>query len=456
MKNKSTKTNNLFLILLGALLMGFLWRVRGEHGWGSSWGLLNAGFIFTMFIIIIKGSRKKLDNGWIALTAGAFMLTTPGWGTLLNQITGIIYTPENLADGSEIVYTSVGSAVFLMLCLGFGLASLFGIMLGRGFSEKQWKFKHFLILLVIFYVTDLIANAFIAPFILNFIQPEAAEVFEKGLSLQTIDGSAYEIYMEHFKDVSWAKKIEGGRNYFQSIEAITSAIKAMVCLLSVRFIIKDKIAAKTGAVVCSAFAVAITVSDLFFYFGNGGYHMLNESYLPEFFYPWGCWEYFTGFIAGAIITAFFIKLKPENDIPELAFNKVPHKISKPLTYLSGTVFMIGVNIVRPILVRYEDSEYMIIATVIAILFAIGIVFLFTKKFKLTAKENDMTQYLKYLLFFFVAYINVVYLVIGTPDCTHLFRNSGFQHSMAIMSASIILIWIAFCKIKNSKGEKNEL
>ena len=29
--------------------------------------------------------------------------------------------------------------------------------------------------------------------------------------IQNIDGSAYQVYMEHFKDVSWAKKIDGGR-----------------------------------------------------------------------------------------------------------------------------------------------------------------------------------------------------------------------------------------------------
>lgn len=443
------KKKNIFknaaTILMGALLLGFLWRVRGEHGWGSSWGLLNAGFVFTLFIVIVKGARQKFDLKHIALISISFMFTTPSWGTLLNQITGVIYQPEDLSLGLETTYTSVGSAVFLMLCLGFGLASLFGIMLGKSFSAKEWKLRHFIILLAVFYVTDLIASAFISPFILNAVQPEAAEVFEKGLALSEIDGSAYKVYLSHFKDVAWAKKIEGGRNYFQSIDAITSAIKALTSILATRFIIKDKIAAKTGAVVCSAFAFGITVSDLFFYFGNGGYHMLNESYLPEFFYPWGCWEYFTGFIAGAVITSFIIILKPEEDVEETVFKKIPEKVKKVLVFLSGMIFLIGVNIVRPVMVRFEDSKAMIPAIIIAVLFAIGIVAIFVKSFGFNAEKNSFQKFALLLLFFFIAYINIVYLVIGTPDSIHLFSNFGFQHSLAIMSAGIILVWLAFSK-----------
>jgi len=447
MKKENTVLKNAFTILLGALLMGLLWRVRGEHGWGSSWGLLNAGFVFTMFIVVVKGSRQKLDIGWLSLTALAFMLTTPGWGTLLSQITGIIYDAEDWFNGGSDVYTSVGSAIFLMLCLGFGLASLFGIMLGRGFSEKQWKLKDFIILIAIFYITDLIASAVISPFILNAIQPEAAEVFEKGLEIQNIEGSAYEVYMEHFKDVSWAKKIDGGRNYFQSCDVITSTIKAITSILTVRFIIKDKVSAKTGLVVCSAFALGITLADLFFYFGNGGYHELHESFLPESFYAWGCWEYFTGFIAGGIITAFILKLNPENDVSELAFQRIPEKPKMILTFILGTLFVVGVNIVRPVLVRYEDSNYMIIATVIAVLFAIGFVGILVKFYGLNATKSHIEKYYALLLLFFVAYIILVYLLIGTPDCLHLFGNYGFQHTMAIISAVILIIWLAFRKEK---------
>ena len=53
---KNSKLYNVLAVLVGALLLGFLWRVRGEHGWGSSWGLLNAGFVFALIFLgfIIK------------------------------------------------------------------------------------------------------------------------------------------------------------------------------------------------------------------------------------------------------------------------------------------------------------------------------------------------------------------------------------------------------------------
>ena len=443
---------NVSIIILGALLMGFLWRIRGEHGWGSSWGLLNAGFVFTLFIVTVTGAVKKFNNGFIALTALSFMLTTPGWGTLLHQISGVIYRPEDWSDGGDFVYTSVGSAVFLMLCLGFGLASIFGIMLGRGFSSTQWKFKHIVILLGVFYATDLIANAFISPFLLNVIQPEAAEIFEKGLQLQDFEPDAYKIYMKHFLDISWAKKIDGGRNYFQSIQAITSAIKALAVILSARFIIKDKIAAKTGAVVCGAFAFAITISDLFFYFGNGGYHMAKSYTLPEIVYPWGCWEYFTGFIAGGIITAFILKLKTENIEQDLIFSKIPSKANNVFSFVAGTVFMIGVNIVRPVLVRYEDSDYMILATIIAVIFAVAVILMFVKGYGVNASKSTTPNYTSLLLLFFVAYINVVYLLIGTPDCIHLFGNYGLQHFLAVLSAVILIIYFSVLKSKKLNKE----
>ncbi len=173
--------------------------------------------------------------------------------------------------------------------------------------------------------------------------------------------------------------------------------------------------------------------------------MLNESYLPEFFYAWGCWEYFTGFIAGAIITAFIVLLKPEEDVNEVVFRKIPEKVKNVLIFIAGMVFLIGVNIVRPVMVRFEDSKGMIPAIVIAVLFAVGVVALFVKFFGFNAEKNDFKKFALFLLFFFVAFINIVYLVVGTPDCIHLFSNFGFQHSIAIMSAGIILVYLAFSK-----------
>lgn len=433
---------DIFAIVTGALIMGFLWRVRGESGWGSSWGLLNAGFVFTMYIMAVKGERKKMDIGWLSLTALSFMLTVPAWGTLLSQITGVLQKADPAVPGSEPVYVSVISAVILMLCLGFGVATLFGIMLGRGFSDKQWKAKDFIIVIAVFFVSGAIANASLSHWILDLIQPQAAELFEKGLAAASVEGDAYSVYMQHFNNISWAKKFDGGRNYFSSVQTISSAIRAICSLIAVRFIVKDKVSAKTGAVVSGAFAFAITFSDLFFYFGNGGYHMENPSPFPESVYPWGCWEYFTGFFAGAIITAFLLKLRKTEDVIEPTFAKVPAKAENILTFVLFSVFMVGVNIVRPVLVRYEDSDAMIIATVIAVVVAIAAVVFMNVKWGFNMQKISRRGLYGILFTAFMIYIMIIYMFVGIPEKQNYTDLFSLQTIMCIISVAVTFVWSA--------------
>lgn len=441
-KIKSEKmVYKVFTVFAGAMLMGFLWRVRGETGWGSSWGLLNAGFVFTLFMILAKGERKKLDMGWLALTALSFMLTVPSWGTLLNQITGVLYEPEIWSVDDPYVYVPVWTAIVLMLSLGFGLATIFGIMLGRGYSDKKWKLKDFIILIAVFYAADIISKATISHFILDLIQPQTTEIFEKGLAAANVDGDVYKLYLQHFDDLSWGKKFDGGRNYFSSIQAISSVFRSAASLIATKFIIKDKIAAKTGAVVSVAFAFSITVSDLFFYFGNGGYHMQNPSYFTDFVYPWSCWEFFTGFIAGGIITVFMLSLKDTQNVSESAFSRVPEKAETVLRFILGSVFMLGVSIVRPVLERFDDSDFQIIATVIAVVVAIAFVALLSAKFGINMNRISLTKTAEILFPVFVLYIGIAYFFIGTEAEMNMFAVNKLHNILCIVSICTAFVWV---------------
>ncbi len=444
--NKNTAFN-IFAVLVGALLMGLLWRVRGTTGWGSSWGLLNAGFVFTMFLILAGGARQKMNAGWLGLTSLSFMLTVPAWGTLIGQITGVL-VDEALIDTQKFV--SIPSAVFQMLCLGFGVAVIFGIMLGRAYSSKQWKILDFIIVIAIFYAVDLITKATVSHWILNAVQPQAAELFEEGLALADRDGTAYEAYMSHFADVSWGKKIAGGRNYFSAVQTISSAFRAIAAIVATRFIVKDKIAAKTGLIVSLAFAFSITVSDLFFYFGDGGYHELQPSFFLESVAPWSCWEYFTGFIAGGIITAFVLSLKKEEDVPEITFAKIPPKATTVLTFIMGYVFLIGVNIVRPILERYDDSDYQIAFIVGAVLVAGAVIALVVKKLGFKAEVADMTAYSKILLPVFIVFMVIAYMFLAIPEDRNYMDAGSVHNILVIFSAVAVLLWWA----KHSLKAKN--
>ena len=580
--NKYSIGYQLFTVLIGALLMGFLWRVRGTHGWGSSWGLLNAGFIFTMFIIMVIGERKKLNFGWLAITSLSFMLTVPAWGTLLDQITGVLFNateissliPFNSAYASD-VYCSVPSAVYIMLTLGFGLASLYGIMLGRAYSDKQWKIYHYIILVAVFFAAGLIAKATVSHWIINVIQPEAGEAFEVGLkdymltlapfeqhsfeefkqslapeafqvfeenlkeymltlipadvleavksnlgtqslesisfedlkslilpllsaetatelegalgtympieafkvshnlqeisfdelknlviqslpadavetfketvSKKAIEGSAWQVYLQHFDNVSWAKKAVPagsiGRNYFQTVEMISLAISAVASLIATRFIIKDKRAANTGFVVCGAFAFAITVSDLFFYFGDGGYHQLAENYFGESIAPWSCWEYFTGFIAGGIITAYMLRLKAQEDVEDIGFNKIPAKVSNILTFALGYLFLIGVSIVRPVLERFDESKLQILYVVISVLVAVGIVAILAKKWGLAGEKTNMVQISSTLLPLFMGFIIMSYTFLCSNEYQNYTSMTMLHNFMVYVSLITVIVWL---------------
>lgn len=422
--------------------MGLLWRIRGEHGWGAAWGVLNAGFVFTMFVILVKGTRKKLDIGWLAVTCVSFMLTVPAWGTILDQITGVLVEAE--VTGGEPVYISVFSAVFLMACIGFGMASLFGILLGRAFSDKQWKLKDLIILIAVFYITDLVTKASVSHWILGLIQPEAAQTFEGVLAANGIEGSAWKVYLQHFDDVSWAKKIPNsnsiGRNYFQSVECISAALRSIASIVAVRVLVKDKIAARTGLVVSASFAFSITISDLFFYFGDGGYHMQAENYFPDCIYPWSCWEYFTGFIAGAIITAYLIRIKPGKDVEELAFSKVPQKVNNILTFVAGFIFLVGVSIVRPILERYDYSHYQVLFVIIAVIAALLLVFILIRKWGFDMAKISTTKYSAFFLPFFIAFMFLNYLFTGGAEHGDYMNFNMLHLWLCLISTVVCFVW----------------
>ena len=150
---------NLALTLTGALLMGFLWRARGTNGWGAAWGLLNAGFVFTLFLTAALRRRKGPSLRLISLAAFSFMLTAPAWGTLLQQITGIL---GGAPEGAAPVYISPAAGLMLMALMGFGLAAVFGVLLGRCFSAKAWRWQDYIVLLAVFFIVLYGAKASVA------------------------------------------------------------------------------------------------------------------------------------------------------------------------------------------------------------------------------------------------------------------------------------------------------
>ena len=441
---QSGKLQKAFTVLVGALILGFCWRLRGENGWGSSWGLLFSGVIFTMFVILAVGERKRFDFGWLGLTAVSFMLTVPSWGTLNNQITGILFSEElwGTVENPTVNYVSPLSAVFLMLCLGFGLATIWGVLLGRAYSGKPWKLQDLIIIIAVFYAVNYISKATVSHLILDLVQPQASEIYAKCLNDEGITESVYRVYMQHFDNLAWAKKIDGGRNYFSSIQAISATLSSAAVLIATRFLVKDKRSANIGFAVSGAFSFAITIADLWLYFSYGGYHMLHSSYLPGNIGAWGMWEYSTGFIAGGIITYVMLKMKQEEDVREVVFSKVPAKAKSVLTFLLSFVFALGVNLVRPVLekLKHADKSTMIIAVVASAIVTAVVCIIIAVKYGFALEKIRLSDFVKVALPVMIFLSTAEYYFVGTPEFQNYRNFFGFPNFLVAVSAVIAILW----------------
>ena len=444
---KKQRSSAILSVLLGALLTGFAWRVRGTGGWGAAWGLLNAGMLLTLYLIAARGRKDGASLSLVALTAFSFMFTAPAWGTLLTQITGVM-TVE-YAAGQQTVFVSPASGILLMLCMGFGLAALFGVMLGRCFSGKAWRLRDYAAVLVVFLIVSYGAKASVAHLLVKAAQPQTVEAFRAGLAEAGIEKTPFAAYLAHFNAEGWAKKIAGGRHYYACVSAFSSALGSLAAILSARFLVKDKYAAKIGLAVCGAFAFAITLSDLFFWFGSGGWHMEQGLSLPDGWAAWSLWEYFTGFLAGGIITAVVLKTAPDVPAGERLLPTVPEKPKTALLYLLCWVGLIGVNAVRPLQRRLdENTVLMIVGIVIGVVAVLALSLILRKKCGWALEKVPMPQLAPALCGAFVLYDTLVCLFVSTDEPA--IRSVTDLHNILLLVSCISVTVCCACFYKRQK------
>lgn len=427
-------------ILLGAVVTGFAWRVRGTGGWGAAWGLLNAGMLLTLYLLAVRGKKDGASLSLVAAAAFSFMFTAPAWGTLLTQITGVMTVAY--AAGEQTVFVSPLSGVVLMLCMGFGLAALFGVMLGRVFSGKPWRLRDYAAVLIVFLIVAYGAKASVAHWLVKLVQPQTVEAFQKGLTEAGIEKTPFAAYLSHFNAEGWAKKIAGGRHYYACISAFSSALSSVAAILAARFLAKDKYAARIGLAVCGAFAVSITVADLFFWFGNGGYHMEQGFTLPQGFAAWSLWEYFTGFFAGGIITAVVLKTAPDVPAQEPLLCKLPEKPRFAFCFALCWVGLIGLNAVRPLQRRLDENiPLMIAGIVIGVAAVLAVSLALRKRCGWYLQNVPMDRLAPALCAAFVVYDTVVYLFISTDEPA--IRSMDQMHNiLVVISCAAVTAWCA--------------
>lgn len=343
-------------VILGTILGGFMWRCRGESGFGSSWGLYSVGLMLILLIFHLYSERKGMQ--YEKITIGAFLtgLGVTGYATVLDQMRGLI--TSDLPYQGEVVDMPVDpySAVIMMMITAFTLVPFFAFFVGSLFAKKEYKIQHYIIMAVIFFVVSLICKATVSHYILKAINPEQIHYAELGLVDKGYDyASAMQAYMKNFGNRDWTQEIPFFENYYMSIEAISDAIAIIAICLYPLVAFKDAVTAMVTFVINFFVAVASTFSTylLFVYTDTGIFGKLTAPRCLESG-QWGLWEYATGASVG-FITMLVIALLPkkltaarEPDVTPLFKN---NKVNFAFNVLF-TCFILGVVPCRVLGIRF--------------------------------------------------------------------------------------------------------
>ena len=486
-----TKQNNLkwyqqiFAVIAGACLVGFMWRVRGNHGFGAKWGMFAVAFVFVLFVYALYGRRKKMNYEMMPLCAVFAALTAGGWGTLNSQMNGYLSSSANFVG--EDVYRNIPISEFsglaIMLLLGFGWLPLFAICFSSLFSKKQYEFKDFLIYVGVYYITVIISNFTVSHLILDVINPEAVEACAEGLRDAGHNISPMKAFITELGSAAWAKKIPFCRNYFTSVKVISSAVGAITSILTVAIVIKDKFTAVVAFFVNLACAIAITVADIpLILDSDRGFFAGIKT--PAFISgcEWSTWEYFTGFVLGLLVMIIIAFLPKQYTDAEDSFTYTPLLKNKRFSVIYNGILTIFFSFVV-ILVRafsfrlnefFWDEEIVEIVLTIVISAALFYpVFRFVKKNILNSEFNkpiNMTPQefaIKLLPDYFLV-VGLVYFLLGEFEST-LFSinlleilsvegfiekwNAGVLWLPILMLTSFIIFFVLFKIIFRKKREK---
>ncbi len=484
-----TKQNNLkwyqqiFAVIAGACLVGFMWRVRGNHGFGAKWGMFAVAFVFVLFVYALYGRRKKMNYEMMPLCAVFAALTAGGWGTLNSQMNGYLSSSANFVG--EDVYRNIPISEFsglaIMLLLGFGWLPLFAICFSSLFSKKQYEFKDFLIYVGVYYITVIISNFTVSHLILDVINPEAVEACAEGLRDAGHNISPMKAFITELGSAAWAKKIPFCRNYFTSVKVISSAVGAITSILTVAIVIKDKFTAVSAFFINLACAIAITVADIpLILDSDRGFFAGVKT--PAFLSgcEWSTWEFFTGFILGLLVMIIITLIPKQYTDAEELFTYTPLLENKRFSVIYNGIltmfFSFVVILVRAFSFRLNESIldneiFEIVLTVVLSAALFYPVYTFTRnnifksEFNKPIEMNPQEFSIKVLPIYLLI-VFVIYFFLGSPSFSNLIAfskiftnnefliqfNSGELFESLFMIISFIIFNISYKIIFKKKKE----
>lgn len=372
-----------------ALMTGFMWRVRGDHGWGSMWGMFAVGVMLILFIFAVFGDRKKMNYEILPVSVFLLGITNGGWGTLNSQMEGYLTSTAAFTgeEAARIVEINPVHGLYMMLILGFSWMPLFAFTVATLFSKKSYKIKHFIILIAVFYAVTYICKFSLSHFILEAIHPEAVSFCKEGLADRGIELSPMMAYIKEFGSAAWAKKIPFARNYFTSIDVLSAAIGSLFTSLCSLVAFRDKFTALISFLINTVCALSITIADVFLIIDSDRGILPAVGEVPLWIKnpAWSLWEFFTGFLLGLGIMLILVcipkKYTEENNFthPVLIKNRRLHYI---FTAFANITFMLCATLSRPLGMRIgthlfenglcedEDTMGTIIAVVLIVLGAV--------------------------------------------------------------------------------------
>ena len=267
----------IIVILMGGLLMGGMWRLRGDDGFGSFWGMLPVSVVFWLFIISIFGYRKKISYDMLPWVVLSIPFTINAWMPVMPLLQGYIDAPG--IDGAAIAEKfSPMQSLFPMFCMGFCWMTFLGFFLGRYFSVKRFKFWDYLIIVAVYYAAALIVKHSLAHLLVNVFSPKVTEVFGRGLAELGVADSPMMFYLKNSLKFGSQKPYLGGRSYFNCISVIGNAFGGLSVLAMLIFRHKDKVAARIMAAVNSLVALGFFGGALINVLAVGGF---NKAYEPK-------------------------------------------------------------------------------------------------------------------------------------------------------------------------------
>lgn len=453
--NRNTKLSTaarLLAVLMGALLTGMAWRIRGDHGFGGTWGMLAVSTTLILFLLFIFPKKDKMSLEFFAVFAFMSAITAGGWGTINSQITGTLTSTAEFTGetAARIIEISPVSGIITMLMLGFGWMPFFGFFLGQYFSDKRYSVFRCVEGIAVYYAAKNIFKFTLAPLLYKLVCPQAVSLFEDGLADRNIAKTPFAFYASALGNLAKGKKIPGGRNYFTCVATVAGVLAAVTLILWIALRFKDKRCAGIALGSCGCMALAITAADVFMLLGDkpNAPQWLSEN-------SWPLWEYFTGFLFGALIVAFLFCINKSDAENVKCFSA--QKLPKPLRLAVGFASFFMAFCITPIVAaggRMDSTAYLkngeaatlpvyIATAVLAAAIAAALtVKNMVKNGKLSPIGNSIESAAKaacpmllavfVLLYFFTAASYAVYPPLSVVTNIMIFSVAGFYAGYAVL------------------------